>query len=99
MYSFAFGGDIVRYFMRYRDKLDSRADIMNHSGLSPGDRAVLHSLYPSVHRPDGSARFGNRITVPSDGFQVEYDRFMDQLFRGLIRICRGDASRQVRDVG
>lgn len=46
MYSFAFGGDIVRYFMRYRDKLDSRADIMNHSGLSPGDRAVLHSLYP-----------------------------------------------------
>ena len=46
MYSFAFGGDIVRYFMRYRDKLDSRADIMNHSGLSPSDRAVLHGLYP-----------------------------------------------------
>ncbi len=49
MYSFAFGGDIVRYFMRYRDKLDSRADIMNHSGLSPGDRAVLRSLYPLQH--------------------------------------------------
>ena len=46
MYSFAFGGDIVRYFMRYRDRLDDRADITNHSGLSPSDRAVLHGLYP-----------------------------------------------------
>lgn len=50
MYSFAFGGDIVRYFMRYRDRLDDRADIPNHSGLSPGDRAVLHDLYPPPNR-------------------------------------------------
>ena len=46
MYSFAFGGDIVRYFMRYRDRLEDRTDITSHSGLSPGDRAVLHGLYP-----------------------------------------------------
>ena len=50
MYSFAHGGDIVRYFMRYRERLADRADIVNHSGLSPGDRAVLHGLYPPRHR-------------------------------------------------
>ena len=50
MYSFAFGGDIVRYFMRYRDRLDDRADITNHSGLSPSDRAILHGLYPLPRR-------------------------------------------------
>ena len=50
MYSFAYGGDIVRYFMRYRERLDDRADIANHSGLSPGDRAVLHGLYPPPDR-------------------------------------------------
>ena len=46
MYSFAYGGDIVRYFTRYRERLADRADIANHSGLSAGDRAVLHGLYP-----------------------------------------------------
>ena len=50
MYSFAYGGDIVRYFMRYRELLADRADIANHSGLSPGDRAVLHGLYPPPDR-------------------------------------------------
>lgn len=63
MYSFAYGGDIVRYFMRYRERLASRADIATRSGLSPGDRAVLHRLYPppdhrwrpSVKRRDGSS--------------------------------------------
>ena len=50
MYSFAYGGDIVRYFMRYRERLASRADIANHSGLSAGDRAVLHGLYPPPDR-------------------------------------------------
>lgn len=50
MYSFAYGGDIVRYFMRYRERIASRADIANHSGLSPGDRAVLHGLYPPPDR-------------------------------------------------
>ena len=50
MYSFAFGGDIVRYFMRYRERLADRTDIANHSGLSAGDRAVLHGLYPPPER-------------------------------------------------
>ena len=50
MYSFAYGGDIVRYFMRYRERLADRSDIANHSGLSAGDRAVLHGLYPPRYR-------------------------------------------------
>jgi hypothetical protein len=47
MYSFAFGGDMVRYFMRYRDKLVSRNDIANNSGLSEGDIEFLRRLYAS----------------------------------------------------
>jgi len=45
MYSFAYGGDIVAYFMRYRDKLKSREDIARYSGLSSSDVAVLKQLY------------------------------------------------------
>lgn len=45
MYSFAYGGDIVQYFMRYRDKLKSRDDIRRYSGLSPSDTSSLQQLY------------------------------------------------------
>jgi hypothetical protein len=45
MYFFGFGGDIVDYFMRYRSKLQSRADIAKYSGLSAGDIEVLRRLY------------------------------------------------------
>src|SRR5712692_3486092 len=45
MYYFGFGGDILDYFMRYRNKLQSRDDIAKHSGLSTGDAEVLHNLY------------------------------------------------------
>jgi hypothetical protein len=45
MYSFAFGGDFLNYFMRYRSKLQSRADIAKYSGLSASDIQVLRSLY------------------------------------------------------
>jgi len=45
MYSFAYGGDIVNYFFRYRNNLKSRSDIPRLSGLSPNDIAVLRSLY------------------------------------------------------
>ena len=31
MYSFAYGGDIVEYFLRYREKLGSRQDVREHS--------------------------------------------------------------------
>ena len=45
MYFFGFGGDIVEYFMRYRDKLRSRSDISKHSGLSAGDASALRERY------------------------------------------------------
>ena len=45
MYSFAFGGDIVAYFMRYRGRLKTRNDITGFSGLSAGDETALRSLY------------------------------------------------------
>jgi hypothetical protein len=45
MYSFAYGGDIAKYFLRYRDNLKSRSDIPRFSGLSANDIAVLRSLY------------------------------------------------------
>jgi len=44
MYSFAYGGDFVEYFSRYRRNLKSREDIARFSGLSAGDAAVLKSL-------------------------------------------------------
>ena len=50
MYSFGYGGDFTEYFMRYRRQLDTRADIMTHSGLSPSDADALGSLYPPVRR-------------------------------------------------
>jgi len=45
MYFFGFGGDIPRFFGRYRDKLGERADIPHVSGLSAGDLAQLDALY------------------------------------------------------
>ena len=45
MYFFGYGGDIVEYFMRYRSKLQSRADIPRYSGLSGADVQVLRTLY------------------------------------------------------
>jgi|SRR6185295_6232540 len=45
MYSFAYGGDFVEYFSRYRRKIKSRADIATVSGLSPNDVTVLKSLF------------------------------------------------------
>jgi Matrixin len=45
MYYFGYGGNILDYFMRYRSKLQSRADIAKYSGLSAGDVEVLRGLY------------------------------------------------------
>jgi hypothetical protein len=45
MYYFGYGGNILEYFMRYRNQLQSRADIAKHSGLSMSDADVLHGLY------------------------------------------------------
>ena len=45
MYFFGYGGDIPKYFGRYRAQLRSRADIAKVSGLSPGDVRRLKGLY------------------------------------------------------
>ena len=45
MYSFAYGGDFVEYFMRYRNLLQTRADIAKYSGLSARDIDILRNLY------------------------------------------------------
>ena len=45
MYFFGYGGDIPKYFGRYRAQLRSRADIAKVSGLSPGDVTRLKALY------------------------------------------------------
>jgi hypothetical protein len=46
MYFFGFGGDIPRFFGRYRDELHERTDIAKVSGLSAGDLRQLEELYP-----------------------------------------------------
>jgi hypothetical protein len=45
MYFFGFGGDIGRYFERFREQLRERSDIAMRSGLSAGDRGRLQELY------------------------------------------------------
>jgi hypothetical protein len=45
MYFFGYGGDIPKYFGRYRAQLHSRADIAKVSGLSPGDVTRLKALF------------------------------------------------------
>lgn len=45
MYYFGYGGDIPKYFARYRAELRSRADIAKVSGLSSGDVTRLKTLY------------------------------------------------------
>ena len=45
MYYFGYGGDILEYFMRYRNQLRSRADIAKYSGLSMGDVKTVRQLY------------------------------------------------------
>jgi hypothetical protein len=45
MYYFGYGGDIPKYFGRYRAQLRSRRDIAKVSGLSSGDVTRLKGLY------------------------------------------------------
>ena len=45
MYFFGYGGDILGFFDRYRDALNSRDDIASLSGLSGGDLTQLQALY------------------------------------------------------
>jgi len=45
MYYFGYGGDLAAYFLRYRDKIQSRNDIPRFSGVSANDIAVLKKLH------------------------------------------------------
>jgi hypothetical protein len=45
MYFFGYGGDIPRFFGRYRDLLRSRTDISSHAGLSAADVNRVRALY------------------------------------------------------
>jgi len=45
MYSFAYGGDILDYFSRYRRKIWVREDIRRNSGISASDQARLRKIY------------------------------------------------------
>lgn len=45
MYYFGYGGDLAAYFLRYRNKLQTRSDISKFSGLSANDIAVLKRLH------------------------------------------------------
>ena len=45
MYSFVYGGDIVAYFMRFRNQLRTRADIPQATPFSQGDTEAFRALY------------------------------------------------------
>ena len=47
MYFFGYGGDVEKYFERYRQQLHSRDDIARVSGISAGDLKQLRALYKS----------------------------------------------------
>ena len=47
MYFFGYGGDIPGFFMRYRNQLQSRADIAKTQGLSAADMTRVRALYPA----------------------------------------------------
>ncbi len=45
MYFFGYGGDVARYFGRYRAQIHARSDIPAVSGLSDGDIARIRAIY------------------------------------------------------
>ena len=59
MYFLGFGGDIPRFFNRYREQLGERADIPHVSGLSRGDLAQLDALYG----PNGTRGSSSTVKV------------------------------------
>jgi len=65
MYFFGFGGDIPRFFMRYRERLGERADISHVSGLSRGDLTQLDALYGTSAAHGGTSVV--QIVSPATG--------------------------------
>jgi len=51
MFFFGYGGDILNYFQRYRQKIQKREDIARHWGLSESDIRRIRQLYPSSDVP------------------------------------------------
>jgi hypothetical protein len=51
MFFFGYGGDILNYFERYRQKLQKREDIAQHWGLSESDIRRIRQLYPPADVP------------------------------------------------
>jgi len=49
MYFFGYGGDIEKYFLRYRRRVHRRAEFESQSGLSQADIERLRRLYPAAH--------------------------------------------------
>jgi hypothetical protein len=45
MYSFQYGGDIKKYFLRYRKRVENRSQMRERSPLSANDMARLRALY------------------------------------------------------
>jgi len=46
MFYFGYGGDILNYFQRYRQKIQKREDMARHWGLSESDIRRIRQLYP-----------------------------------------------------
>jgi hypothetical protein len=86
MYFFGFGGDIPRFFKRYREQLGERADIPHVSGLSKGDLTQLDALYA----PNG-ARGGSSTVQALAPRPLTSDFEIDDLGRmaGLLASIRG----------
>jgi hypothetical protein len=91
MYFFGFGGDIPRFFMRYREQLGERADIAHVSGLSRGDLAQLDALYG----PNGARVASNAVQAQASkggtAGDVRADFEIDSLYgmTGLLASIRG----------
>ena len=46
MFFFGYGGDILNYFQRYRQKIHKLEDVAEHWGLSQSDITRIRQLYP-----------------------------------------------------
>jgi len=79
MYFFGFGGDIPRFFMRYRERLGERADIPHVSGLSRGDLAQLDALYG----PNGGRDTAGAVEVLAPGTRAAADLAADLEIEGF----------------
>jgi len=66
MFFFGYGGDILNYFQRHRQKLQKRADIAQHWGLSQSDIRRIRQLYPPSKLPPPEAQTGIGAGSASD---------------------------------